>query len=779
MFAIRIRSEDDHSLVLFTATYHKDQEVGIQNGKKRPLKLSTYFVDTVLTWTTFDGDEAALSFETTEGCNEFWRLVCRFQGRSSDEKAPQIGNFAEDADEQEFEIEDSLASQGASSLSSSRSFDYLNDEPASAPTVEISFPERPEIGNLPEVEEAFYQALLVPMLRRRVAGILLQYRYVSALLELFRRCEEFGDEANLQVLFRILKCVFLLNNQEILKELMSEDNYLEVAGVFEYDPSFSDSKPEFRAYLSDKQRFKQVVPINDQEVLNLIHQTFRLQFFKDVILARILDEESSASFLLTIRLNHMAIVNALDNDPQVLEVIRTLLQSKSMLPTDRLQLLAFFKEFLSLAKTVTLRKGLQIYQPAVLNDFLHFLTHVLQESTEEQKEKLLAIELLVNFLQHDAGAVRSFLLADSGLLLTLIDLFVEEGTPSALRWQIVTCLRLLLDTFASTTPAASGLGAAIGSTLTSAPSPVLLNQAITAKSTEDFLNVFYPEHACRLLKPLIDFDKSVFELQSDASFFLRSSLSPAKAEILFHLGELLCSFIGQHKYRIKYLILRNQLIQNSLLMLRAREKHLQLTGLRVFRTTLAAGDEFYHRFFIQHRSFAPLLALYAAVGGEACDNMVTSAILDAFEYVRVAKPVLQDIVRHLAAYHATELGKLRPEPVFRGLLELAERIERGLSAVSFYDEDEDEEQDSQDSNNVLQFKDKERDDEDYFGSVDDTATEEDEEDGNQDGGDEEFPPAHFFQVKSPNQNDDDDEEEDGLSALLSRDATSPTKKTKL
>ncbi len=724
-----------------------------------------------MTWTTFDGDEAALSFETRDGCEEFWRMVCRFQGRSPDEhcsmEADDLVEEEGEEIEQDFDLEDPTegSNQG---LSSSRSFDYLNEDGSStASTVEISFPERPEIGNLAEVEEAFYQALLVPMLRRRVAGILLQYRYIPALLELFRRCEEFGDEANLQILFRVLKCVFLLNNQEVLKELMSEDNYLEVAGVFEYDPSFADVKPEFRSYLSDKQRFKQVIPINDHEVLGLIHQTFRLQFFKDVVLARILDEESSASFLLTIRLNHMAIVNALDNDPQVLEVMRTLLQSKLMLPADRLQLLSFFKEFLTLAKTVTLRKGLQIYQPAVLNDFLHFLTHVLQESNEEEKEKLLAIELLITFLQHDAAAIRSFLLADSGLLLTLIDLFVQEETPSALRWQIVTCLRLLLDNFANAGPAGSALASVMGSTLTNAPSPALVNQALAAKSSEDFLNVFYPEHACRLLRPLIDLDKAVFELQNESSFFLLSSLSPAKAEILFHLGELLCSFIAQHKYRIKYLILRNQLIQNSLLLLRTREKHLQLTGLRVFRTTLAAGDDFYHRFFIQHRSFGPLFQLYAAVGADSCDNMVTSAILDTFEYVRVAKPVLQDIVRHLAAYHATELGKLRPESVFRGLLELEERIERGFSAVSFFDDAEG------DGTPAIELQPK--DDEDYFSSVDDTATEEEEEAQNEDN--EEFPPAHFFQVKT----EEEEEEDDAFSTLMTKAAqtTSPTKKTKL
>lgn len=764
-------------MVLFTATFHKDQEVGIQNGKSISVLhcLLILLVDTVITWTTIDGDDAALSFETSEGCDEFWQLICRFQGRSPndpisrehDNGEHEMNAESSSSDDEETEEKENSSLPSGFSLASSRSFDFLDGNGNDSGTIEISFPERPELTNLNEVEEAFFQALMVPLLRRRVASILLEYTYIPALLQLFRQCEEFGDEEHLQRLFRIFKYIFLLNNQEILKELMQEDNFLEVAGVFEYDPSFGEVKPDFRTYLSDRQRFKQIIPISDGEIVALIHQTFRLQYFKDVILARILDEESSASFLLTIRLNHMTIVNALDNDPQVLEVMRTLLQSKTMSSGDCLQLLSFFKEFLTLAKTVTLRKGLQIYQPAVMNDFLHFLTGVLQsdeadQSKERQQSRLLAIELLVNFLQHDISAVRGFLMQDSGLLLILIGLFTREETQSALRWQVVTALRLLLDTFSAPPPSAMN---PIGS----GPSPQLLTQALVQKSTEDFLNLFYPDFACRLLRPLIDLDRTVFDLLDANEHFLKRGFSAELAEILFHLGELLCSFISQHKYRIKYLILRNQLLQNSLLLLRAREKHLQLTGLRVFKSTLATGDEFYHRFFIQHRSFGPLFALYRAAGGSKCDNLVTSAILDVFEYLRSAKPVLTDVVRHVTAYHGDDLASLQPESVFKGIADLEDRIERGIAAVSF-----DEESDGEgNGNQVIEIKfdaDEVRRDEDYFSSVDDTADEEEEVVESED---EEFPEAQFFLVKK---SDNEDNEEDAFSALIS--GSSPTKKTK-
>lgn len=252
MFAIRLRAEEDTCLVLFTATFHKNQELSIQN-------------ETVLTWTTPDGDDAALSFESIEGCQEFWQLICRFQGRNPDAIA-----FDEDEDDKEnaesshliHEDSDSDSDEEPRLRADSRqgSYDFFEDAPGSS--VEISFPERPEIGNLAEVEEAFYQALAVPLLRRRMAVILLEYNYIPALLDLFRQCEEFEKPTELCCLVRVFKCIFLLNNQEILKELLAEDNFLEVAGVFEYE-SESGMKAEYREYLSDRNRFKQV-----REVIN-------------------------------------------------------------------------------------------------------------------------------------------------------------------------------------------------------------------------------------------------------------------------------------------------------------------------------------------------------------------------------------------------------------------------------------------------------------------------------------------------------------------------------
>lgn len=241
MFAIRLRAEEDTSLVLFTAYFHKNQEISVQN-------------ETVLTWTTLDGDEAALSFESSMGCEEFWKLICRFYGKSFEEWKAKRDEIEATVTNTEENNDEEMKNDTFIDEDENGFYDYLSN----VPKIEISFPEKPEISTLTEIEEGVNQALMIPSLRRQISEILIQYRYIPALLEIFTHCEEFGLIEELGKLFRIFKLFFQLNGQELLKELMSEDNYLLVAGVMEY--GFDPLKRNiFREFLSNEYRYKQVI----------------------------------------------------------------------------------------------------------------------------------------------------------------------------------------------------------------------------------------------------------------------------------------------------------------------------------------------------------------------------------------------------------------------------------------------------------------------------------------------------------------------------------------
>ena len=217
------------------------------------------------------------------GCEEFWQLICRFHGRSFEEwkikqlqerlekekeqkrRESESHDYCEDVIDEEMIKSTTTTTTTTTDLAESDNLlpDEKDDELYEVPKIEINFPGKPEISNLSEIEEGLYKAIMIPSLRRPMADILLQYHYIPILLEIFQYCEEFELQGELTRLFNIFKLFFLLNGQDVVKELMSEENVLGVAGVMEYDPlvigSDWKSKNVYRSFLSDENKFKQVI----------------------------------------------------------------------------------------------------------------------------------------------------------------------------------------------------------------------------------------------------------------------------------------------------------------------------------------------------------------------------------------------------------------------------------------------------------------------------------------------------------------------------------------
>ena len=57
----------------------------------------------------------------------------------------------------------------------------------------------------------------------------------------------------------------------------------DVVGCLEYDPSVTTPK-KHREYLRQRAKFREVLPINNNELLSKIHQTYRVQYIHDAVL---------------------------------------------------------------------------------------------------------------------------------------------------------------------------------------------------------------------------------------------------------------------------------------------------------------------------------------------------------------------------------------------------------------------------------------------------------------------------------------------------------------
>lgn len=78
-------------------------------------------------------------------------------------------------------------------------------------------------------------------------------------------------------------------------------------------------KASYRAHLADPSHFTQVVPIRSPSLLSKIHQTHRLHYLKDVVLARILEDSTFSMLNSAIYFNEVDIVNDVASDHQLLK----------------------------------------------------------------------------------------------------------------------------------------------------------------------------------------------------------------------------------------------------------------------------------------------------------------------------------------------------------------------------------------------------------------------------------------------------------------------------
>ena len=86
-------------------------------------------------------------------------------------------------------------------------------------------------------------------------------------------------------------------------------------------------KANYREHLSDPSRFREVVPIRDGPTLTKIHQTYRLQYLKDVILARIIDDPTFSMLNSFIFFHQVDIVQHLQNDEAFLNELFSIFET--------------------------------------------------------------------------------------------------------------------------------------------------------------------------------------------------------------------------------------------------------------------------------------------------------------------------------------------------------------------------------------------------------------------------------------------------------------------
>lgn len=314
--------------------------------------------DTLIVWTDAQNHDIALSFQEQEGCE----LICQFiiqvqrylqpnisliavistkssedNALHSNDESPQDGSiellrneeFIDDKSRNNNTTTDNDNNNGTTTI-----INELICGPVELPTIPLM-----DLETLDSILHVLQMDSMSRLTKNEICKFLSTTpEFLNELISIFRKCEESKlkkeksdeneelqdgldqQESNyLEILYKlcsIIKTLVLYNENEIFDILFNENDYyiFNFIGILEYDPEFPKSKPKYREYLQDKNRFKEVFPIENQDIKKLVMTTFNLQFLKDVVLLRLLDDSTINTMSTVIYLNQVEILKYLQND---------------------------------------------------------------------------------------------------------------------------------------------------------------------------------------------------------------------------------------------------------------------------------------------------------------------------------------------------------------------------------------------------------------------------------------------------------------------------------
>ncbi|KAJ3558761.1 hypothetical protein NP233_g11438 [Leucocoprinus birnbaumii] len=253
--------------------------------------------ETLIVWTEPDGVDYALSFQDPEGCSEVWNFITEVQ---------QHMNSLEDANG--LSSSPLLGADGSITTASIIRSGHLPP---------------PQLGIIGEIERAIKALARTQPVKERICEYIQQEEYIKSLTEVLNTAEDLESLENLHALCSLMQTILMLNDHGLYEHILEDDLFFGVVGMLEYDPDFPSHKANYREFLRQSTQFHQPIAIQDITIQRKIHHTYRLQFLKDVVLARALDDSTFNVLNSCIIFNQIDIISHIQQDQLFLkEIVR-------------------------------------------------------------------------------------------------------------------------------------------------------------------------------------------------------------------------------------------------------------------------------------------------------------------------------------------------------------------------------------------------------------------------------------------------------------------------
>ncbi|KAI0711050.1 component of IIS longevity pathway SMK-1-domain-containing protein [Cerioporus squamosus] len=667
------RAEEDFNRIILTTTiratdvYQRQQE-------------------TLIVWTEPDGVDYALSFQDPEGCAEVWHFIEEVQRHMN-------------------------ANTEEMALTSSPLIGPEGPEPSvtTANIIRSGRLPQPQMGIIGEIDSAIKTLARTAVVKERVCEYIQNEEYIKALIDVFHQAEDLESLTDLHALFGCMQTILLLNEHSLYEHILDDEIFQGVVGILEYDPEFPNYKANYRDFLRETAHFHQPIPIRDDTIQRKIHHTYRLQFLKDVVLARAIDDSTFNVLNSCIIFNQIDIITHIQNDPMFLREIAGMFMDDDLLallglPTkqqsepgrdagseskdsDKMDVdqseakvngashpngqgegssssvkplsheeLTRRREVVFLVQQLCMM-GKNVQLPARMALFRTLVDLGLsQPEDDEEGRQMIATsgEIMMALLDHDLNGVRGHVLKQLGTLER------EKASGKNIRDK-ETVLVLMCKVLVRSRDLAvqSLVGEALRLLLEMMSNDVDGPQNIGLKllqqrgkddpGVEKFLDYFYKYCMDILFKPFQEIPEA--KDVSDPVFVL----SREKTNLFLWLCDLLSNFTQQHSFRSHFFVLSSNIAPRVATLLRSKDKHLRLAAFRFFRTCLRLKNGNLFKHMIKHDIFTPILDLTSRESRR--DNLVSSTCLEFFDFMRRVRKH-QELVHHCMTKHGDTIRAL-------------------------------------------------------------------------------------------------------------------------
>ncbi|KZT06517.1 DUF625-domain-containing protein [Laetiporus sulphureus 93-53] len=636
--------------------------------------------DTLIVWTEPDGVDYSLSFQDPDGCAEVWHFI--------------------------QEVQRHLTIREEAGMSSSP---LIGPEQfiATASIFRSGHLPQPQLGIIGDIERAIKSLARTNAIKERIVEYIQTEDYIKGLIDVMHQAEDLENIENLHALCSCMQTIFMLNDHSLYEYILEDDIFFGVIGMLEYDPEFPTHKANYREFLSQTAHFHQPIPLHDEAVQRKVHHTYRLQFLKDVVLARAIDDSTFNVLNSSILFNQIDIINYVQNDAAFFKDIMSAFSGVTNIAglnvgsqdipqgvekmdvdqseaktngiaqpngtsspkssdeemTRRREIISLIQQLCIMGKNIQLPARIHLFRTLVDRGILLLVQWALiQPETDEEGRQMIAAagEILTTLVDHDVFGIRKHITVDQ---LGEINLAKEKGQKIGEKDTLLDAMCKVL-VKSRDLAVQSQVGELLKGTLEVAndvpeqhppgmqPGIKMLQRQKDIEVHEKFLEYFYEQCLGTIMRPFGDVPE--FKALTDDSL----TMSRERANLYLILCDLLSNFTLQHSFRSHYYLLSSNVAPRVASLLSARDKHLRLAAFRLFRACLKLNNNNIFKHLIKHDIFRSILDL--TLRESRRDNLLSASCQEFFEYMR--KENVKDVITHCMEHYESKIRELAATP---------------------------------------------------------------------------------------------------------------------